>query len=102
MSEPSRRSMPGIVRTRGVIETVVSPSVAGYLIDTYGPPTMFTLIMGAHLALLMYTLWRSLVRPASTEKRPYRYMPRTTLYIAHLIRRRRKPAAKTDGGNAGG
>ena len=69
---------------------VISPSLAGYLIDVYGPPSMFLFIMIAHVFLLLFTFWRSLKRPVAGALRPYRYMPRTTLYIAHLTRRKRK------------
>jgi len=68
---------------------VIAPSVAGYLIDVYGPPSMFMFIMVAHIFLLMFTFWRSLRRPVASILSPYRYMPRTTLYIAHLSRRKR-------------
>lgn len=68
---------------------VVSPSFAGYLIDVYGPSSMFLFIMFAHLFLLIFTFWRAFRRPVSNVLRPYRYMPRTTLYIAHLTRRKR-------------
>ncbi|MEM9330423.1 MAG: MFS transporter [Pseudomonadota bacterium] len=76
---------------------VVAPSFAGYLIDTYGPPSMFTFIMVAHLALLLYTFWRYLRRPVTQRQRPYNYMPRTTLFIAHLARRRKKRPEKDKG-----
>ena len=69
---------------------VISPSLAGYLIDVYGPPSMFLFIMIAHVFLLLFTFWRSLKRPVAGALRPYRYMPRTTLYIAHLTRRKLK------------
>jgi len=69
---------------------VVAPSFSGYLIAKYGPPAMFTFIMLAHLALLAYTFRRVFSRPASQETKPYRYTPRTTLYIAQWARRRRK------------
>lgn len=71
------------------VGAVVSPSFAGYLIDVYGPPSMFMFIMFAHLFLLLFTFWRALRRPVAQVLRPYRYMPRTTLYIAHLTRRKR-------------
>lgn len=71
------------------VGAVLAPSLAGYLIDTYGPPAMFTFILVAHMALLAYSFWRMVRRPASGKRRPYNYMPRTTLYIAHLARRRK-------------
>ncbi|MEM7215400.1 MAG: MFS transporter [Pseudomonadota bacterium] len=73
---------------------VVAPSFAGYLIDAFGPPAMFTFIMAAHIALLLYTFWRYLRRPVTQKRRPYNYMPRTTLYIAHLARRKKKTVDK--------
>ncbi|MDJ0612785.1 MAG: MFS transporter [Rhizobiaceae bacterium] len=73
---------------------VISPSLAGYLIDVYGPPSMFQFIMAAHVFLLVFTFWRSLRRPVANVLRPYRYMPRTTLYIAHLTRRKKSDASK--------
>ncbi|MGI9350606.1 MAG: MFS transporter [Rhizobiaceae bacterium] len=73
------------------VGAVVAPTFAGYLIDVYGPPAMFAFIMAAHLALLAYTFWRYLRRPITRKQRPYNYMPRTTLYIAHLARRKKKP-----------
>lgn len=79
------------------VGAVVSPTIAGYLIDTYGPPSMFNFIMVAHIGLLLFTLWRSLKRPAAAILKPYRYMPRTTLYIAHLAKRRRNPVDEADG-----
>ena len=81
------------------VGAVFAPSFAGYLIDAYGPSSMFTFIMAAHAALLVYTLWRSLQRPVAQILKPYNYMPRTTLFIAHLARRR-KPASGQDGDNA--
>ncbi len=81
------------------VGAVLAPSFAGYLIDAYGPSSMFTFIMAAHIALLVYTLWRSLQRPVAGILKPYNYMPRTTLYIAHLVRRRRH-ASEPDNNNA--
>lgn len=72
------------------VGAVVAPSFAGYLIDAYGPPAMFTFIMVAHLGLVLYTVWRYVRRPVTQKQRPYNYMPRTTLYIAHLARRKKK------------
>ncbi|MEM7067889.1 MAG: MFS transporter [Pseudomonadota bacterium] len=78
---------------------VVAPTFAGYLIDQYGPPAMFTFILIAHLILLAYTFWRALRRPATSKQRPYRYMPRTTLYIADLAKRKRKNSEEDGNGD---
>lgn len=69
---------------------VISPTVAGLLIDNYGPPALFSFIMAAHVLLLAYTGWRAMQRPGVNKSRPYRYMPRTSMYIAHFTRKRRK------------
>lgn len=67
---------------------VVAPAFAGYLMDLYGPSAMFTFIMTAHVALIGYTLWRYIRRPVALIRRPYKYMPRTSLYIADLTRKK--------------
>lgn len=68
---------------------VAAPTIAGYLVDMYGPPAMFYLILLAHICLLAYTSWRSLRRPVVDTLRPYSYMPRTTLFIMDFVRGRR-------------
>lgn len=78
------------------VGAVLAPTFAGYLIDTYGPSAMFTFIMVAHVALLIYTLWRSLRRPVVQILQPYNYMPRTTLYIADLVRGRKSSSDQED------
>ncbi len=70
--------------------SVLAPSIAGFLIGRYGPPAMFSFIMLAHVALLIYTFWRYLSQPAADTKGPYRYMPRTSLFIAGTLRKRKK------------
>lgn len=72
------------------IGSILAPSIAGYLIEVYGPPSMFSFIMAAHVALVAYTLWRFLFGRVGAQQRPYNYMPRTTLYIADIIRRKRR------------
>jgi MFS family permease len=70
--------------------SVLAPSFAGYLIETYGAPSMFTFIMLAHVALVLYTLWRFIVGRVGGRQRPYNYMPRTTLFIADIVRRKKR------------
>ena len=71
------------------VGAVVAPSFAGYLIEEYGPPAMFSFILVAHAALLVFTFWRYFRRPVSGKPRPYRYMPRTTMFIVDLVRRKK-------------
>ncbi len=76
------------------VGSVLAPSLAGYLIEEYGPQAMFTFIMSAHIGLLFYTLWRYVVGRTGTSQHPYNYMPRTTLFIAHIVRRRKRNGEK--------
>lgn len=69
---------------------VTAPTIAGFLVEQYGPPAMFNLILLAHVMLLLYTSWRSLRRPVADAPKPYRYMPRTTLFIMDIVRGRKK------------
>jgi len=71
------------------VGAVTAPTVAGYLVEVYGPSAMFNLILLAHVLLLVYTSWRSLSRPVVETLRPYSYMPRTTLFIMNTVRGRR-------------
>lgn len=77
------------------IGSVFAPTVAGFLIEQYGPPSMFSLILAAHVLLLAYTFWRYLRRPDLLKPRPYRYIPRTTMFIAHIFKRRHRNGEET-------
>jgi len=73
---------------------IVSPAVSGWLMAAYGPYSMFAFISLAHLLLLLFGIWRATRRPSSTTRVPYRYLPRTTLFVGGFLRRRRhKPSA---------
>ena len=72
------------------IGSVLAPSFAGYLIEEYGPQAMFTFIMVAHIGLLVYTVWRYVVGRRSGKQKPYNYMPRTSLFIVDIVRRRKR------------
>jgi MFS family permease len=77
---------------------IVSPLVAGWLIDIFAAYAMFTFISAAHFLLMLYTVYRNFVRPAALANREYAYVPRTSLFIATIIRGRRSKnkAAKSD------
>jgi len=70
------------------IGAVSAPSFTGWLIENYGPPAMFSFILAAHLALIVYSGWRYVSRPAVASSKPYRYTPRTSLFIANRMKRR--------------
>lgn len=82
---------------------IVSPTVSAALIEAYGPAALFLFIAGAHLALIVFSLFRMTVRPAPVPTAPYRYVPRTTLIIGRLLglsareRRPAEPAQSTQG-----
>lgn len=76
------------------IGSVLAPSFAGYLIEAYGPQAMFSFIMAAHIALLGYTVWRFIIGRVGKMQRPYNYIPRTSLFIVDIVRKRKRDSAK--------
>lgn len=70
------------------IGAIISPLVAGYIIDNFGASMMFVYISLAHMVLLFYTIYRNFIRPAVRLVYPYAYVPRTTLFIAKILRNR--------------
>ena len=74
------------------IGAIVSPVIASYIIEHFGPLSMFTYFAAIHLFLLGYTGYRALMRPLNVPLRPYIYIPRTSLFIAKTIKNlRRRP-----------
>jgi MFS family permease len=74
------------------IGAIVSPVIASYIIEHFGPLSMFTYFAAMHLFLLGYTGYRALIRPLNIPLRPYIYIPRTSLFIAKTIKNlRRRP-----------
>ena len=68
---------------------IISPLVVGWIIDRFGAPMMFSLISAAHMSLMLYTVYRNFSRPAEVRRR-YAYIPRTSLFIASILRPRRE------------
>lgn len=68
---------------------IVSPLIAGALIDRYGAPMMFTFISAAHLLLMIFTIYRNFARPVVAFGRRYAYIPRTSMFIASIVKGRR-------------
>jgi len=75
---------------------ILAPTIAGFLIEKYGPPAMFNFIMAAHIILIFYAILRYFSRPESATRRPYEYIPRTTLFMAHILRRKKKKPSHQD------
>ena len=67
---------------------IISPLVAGWIIENFGAAMMFSLISAAHMGLMLYTVYRNFARPAEARRR-YAYIPRTSLFIASILRPRR-------------
>ena len=80
---------------------IVSPLIAGWIIDQFGPSMMFSLIAAAHVALMLYTIYRNFSRPAETRRR-YAYIPRTSLFIASILRPRRRNGSTPGHGDGSG
>jgi MFS family permease len=72
---------------------IISPLIAGLLIDRIAAWAMFVFISAAHFLLMLYTMYRNFVGRASLVSRAYAYVPRTSLFIATIIRSRRGRAA---------
>ncbi len=67
---------------------IISPIIAGYIIGRFGTPYLFIYISFAHIFLMSFTVLRAIARPVSTDDKPYAYYPRTTMFIANIIRGR--------------
>jgi len=72
---------------------IISPLIAGLLIDRIAAWAMFIFISVAHFLLMLYTMYRNFVGRPSLVSRAYTYVPRTSLFIATIIRSRRGRAA---------
>ncbi|MBL6773968.1 MAG: MFS transporter [Candidatus Puniceispirillum sp.] len=65
---------------------IISPIIAGFLIGMQGTLYLFIHISMAHIVLIIFTIARSIARPVSKDDKPYVYYPRTTMFIANIIR----------------
>lgn len=74
---------------------IVSPLIAGWIIARFGAPMMFSMISLAHLTLMLFTIYRNFVRPAAAQ-RAYAYVPRTSMFIASILRPRRPNRHRND------
>jgi MFS family permease len=74
------------------VGAIVSPIVTARLIAAYGPAALFLFIAAAHLALIVFALYRMTRRPAPGPTVAYTMVPRTSMIVGRLFRR-----AKLDG-----
>ena len=68
------------------VGAIISPVLAGYLIELFGTEAMFIYFAALHAILLIYTGYRALIRPDLAPRRQYVYIPRTSLFIAKTIK----------------
>ena len=68
------------------VGAIISPVLAGYLIELFGTEAMFIYFAALHVILLIYTGYRALIRPDLAPRRQYVYIPRTSLFIAKTIK----------------
>ena len=68
------------------ISAILSPIIAGYLIDALGPDSLFDYFACLHALLLVFTGYRALRRPEVAGITRYIYIPRTSLFIAKTIK----------------
>lgn len=66
---------------------IVSPVATASLVAAYGPAALFAFAALAHLALILFTLYRITRRRSPGPITPYRYLPRTSMVLARLFRR---------------
>ena len=67
------------------VGAIISPVLAGYLIEVFGADSMFLYFATLHIVLLCFTGYRAVLRPDIAPKYPYLYTPRTSLFIAKTI-----------------
>lgn len=70
------------------IGAIASPYLASLLLESFGSKALFIYIGTAHIGLIAFAGWRSMVRAAPTERTPYTYRPRTSFTLQRLFRRK--------------
>ncbi len=72
---------------------IVAPLLAGVIIERYGATMMFSMIAAGHIILMIFTIYRNFTRPAE-QRRRYAYVPRTSMFIASILRPKRHGGPK--------
>ncbi|MGB0504892.1 MAG: MFS transporter [Pikeienuella sp.] len=70
------------------VGAIISPIAAASLIESYGPSALFIYISAAHLALILFGLWRMRRRPVATAKTEHKYVPRTSFLFTRIFKSR--------------
>ena len=77
---------------------IVSPALTAWLIGAHGAGALFVFVAGAHLALILFALYRMTRRAAVGPVTPYRYLPRTSMVLARLLNAERPEPGRRGGG----
>jgi MFS family permease len=72
------------------VGAIASPLFTAQLIQYFGPSSLFIFFSIGHLALIVFGISRSRVRPTNEVRTPYVSIPRTSFAIGRLLRRSRK------------
>ena len=72
------------------IGAIASPIVSGALIDNFGPDILFVYFAILHGLLFVFAFYRVMKRPVIHFAKPYRYIPRTSLFIAKTVKTMRR------------
>ena len=75
------------------IGAIASPVVTARLIGAFGPAALFVFAAAAHLALILFALYRMTRRPAASPRAPYAYLPRSSIVLGRLFARNRRTGA---------
>ena len=68
---------------------IISPLIAGLLIEKTAARAMFTYISAAQFLLKLFTIYLNFTGRTSLFTRAYTYVPRASLFIATIIQGRR-------------
>lgn len=68
---------------------IFSPLVSSALIESFGPASLFIFIAVAHVFLVLFGLYRMIIREPRQQRTKYTYVPRTSFTVAKLIRRKK-------------
>lgn len=68
------------------VGAIVSPLAAAELIQIYGPAALFVYIAAAHVALVLFGLWRMMKRPAPKDRTKHRHLLRNSFTLGRLFR----------------
>ena len=100
-SQDERAELSAALLFYYAVGAILSPVIVSRLIDVAGPVSFFFFIAAGHLALVIYGLFRRLVRPAE-RRTNYVYAPRTSFLIGRLTGSERDKAGPRPEGDISG